>query len=177
MGDEATKYLEDQDAKLQEALAELEKKKKAKKGKKDVDEEIDERGYKYLPKELLQRMLAKRMQEDDCNAGAIFDNLTCQYWPDEKFGIELICEAVPKQNVELVLFTFNQERAEGDDEQSKALEVCTNYRYARRHDPHHMVKEDEKQDEREDTASPLTKRPSKAPQKPKPGAKGKKDAA
>lgn len=96
MGEEATAYLEAQEAKLQEVLAENEKKKKAKKGKKEVEEEIDEKLYKYLPKELLLKMLAKRMQEDDCNAGAIFDNLTCQYWPDEKFGIELICDAVPR---------------------------------------------------------------------------------
>lgn len=42
-------------------------------------------------------MLAKRLSEDDCNAGAIFDNLECQYWPDQKFAIELICDAVPEQ--------------------------------------------------------------------------------
>ena len=87
MGDEAVKYLEEQELKLQEAIAEAEKKKKAKKGKKDQEEELDTKEYKYLPKELLQRMLAKRLQEDDCNAGAIFDNLTSQYWPDQKFAI------------------------------------------------------------------------------------------
>lgn len=96
MGEEATKYLEEQDLKLQEALAEAEKKKKAKKGKKDVDEEIDPTPYKYLPKELIQRMLVKRLQEDDCNAGAVFDNLTCPYWPNQNFAIELICDAVPQ---------------------------------------------------------------------------------
>ena len=96
MGDEATKYLEDMDVKLQEELAENEKKKKAKKNKKEADEEIDTKKYKYLPKELLLRMLSKRLSEDDCNAGAIFDCLGCQYWPDEKFGIKLICDAVPQ---------------------------------------------------------------------------------
>ena len=40
-------------------------------------------------------MLSKRLQEDDCNAGAIFDCLTSPHWPDEKFAIELICEAAP----------------------------------------------------------------------------------
>lgn len=38
-------------------------------------------------------MVRIRLLEEDCNAGAIFDNLKCQYWPDEKFAIELICEA------------------------------------------------------------------------------------
>ena len=60
---------------MQEALAEAEKKKKQKKGKKDIEEEFDPKEFKYLPQELLQRMLAKRLTEDDCNAGAIFDNL------------------------------------------------------------------------------------------------------
>ena len=53
MGDEATKYLEDQEVKLQEAIAENEKKKKQKKGKKEEEEKFDAREFKYLPKELL----------------------------------------------------------------------------------------------------------------------------
>ena len=57
MGEEATRHLEEQEVKLQEALAEQEKKKKAKKGKKDAEEELDTREFKYLPKDLLQRML------------------------------------------------------------------------------------------------------------------------
>ena len=88
--------LEEQDAKLQEELVEQEKKKKAKKKGKDQEEEFDAKKFKYLPKELLVRMLSKRLQEEDCNAGAIFDNLTCQYWPDEKFAIELVCDAAPE---------------------------------------------------------------------------------
>lgn len=82
MGDEATKWLEDAEVRLQEALAENEKKKKQKKKGKEAEEEFDDKAFKHLPKELLQRMLAKRLTEDDCNAGAIFDNLECQYWPD-----------------------------------------------------------------------------------------------
>jgi len=120
MGEEATKHLEEADVRLQEAIAENEKKKKAKKGKKDAEEEFDPKEFKYLPKELLQRMLAKRLQEDDCNAGAIFDSLSSEYWPDEKFGIELICDAVPEQNVEVVVFTFNKEKLTTDDEQNDA---------------------------------------------------------
>ncbi len=61
MADEANKHLEEADVRLQEAIAENEKKKKAKKGKKDADEEFDPKEFKYLPKELLQRMLAKRL--------------------------------------------------------------------------------------------------------------------
>jgi len=61
MAEEATKYLEDQELELQAELAENEKKKKAKKGKKDEVEELDPKKFKYLPKELLLRMLAKRL--------------------------------------------------------------------------------------------------------------------
>ena len=179
MAEEATKHLEEQELKLQEIMAEMEKKKKAKKGKKDQEEELDPTPFKYLPKDLLRRMLAKRLQEDDCNAGAIFDNLTCQYWPDEKFGIELICDSVPQQNVEVVLFTFNKEKGESEDgEAGKTHEVCTNYRYARRHDAHHRPQDDEKKEERQDSAALVAKRPSKVQQKAKGGKQpNKKDVA
>lgn len=124
-------------------------------------------------------MLSKRLQEDDCNAGAIFDNLTCQYWPDQKFAIELICDAVPKQNVEVVVFNFNKEPMVEADESGDAeatTEVCTNYRYARRHDPIHIPKvEDQKKDDQVATDSPAVKRPTKAKNQ-KAGAK-KKDTA
>lgn len=53
MGEEATKYLEDQELKLQEAIAENEKKKKQKKGKKEDEEKFEPKEFKYLPKELL----------------------------------------------------------------------------------------------------------------------------
>lgn len=44
-------------------------------------------------------MISKRLEEEDCNAGAIYDNLKSTYWEDEKAAIELICEAQPEQNV------------------------------------------------------------------------------
>lgn len=97
--------------------------------------------FKYLPKEMLTRMLGKRMQDEDCNAGAIFDNLTSENWPDQKFAIELICETLPRQNVEVVLFKFNKEDI-GKDGESQDAEVCTNYRFFKRHDPAHKATEE-----------------------------------
>jgi len=106
-------------------------------------------------------MLAKRLTEDDCNAGAIFDNLECQYWPDKKFAISLICDAVPEQQVEVVVFNFNKEKMSSEDNSAddaaaadldagNMTEVCTNYRYSRRHDPAHIPKdEEEKKDKRD----------------------------
>jgi hypothetical protein len=58
-------------------------------------------------------MISKRLEEEDCNAGAIYDNLKSTYWEDEKAAIELICESQPEQNVQMVLFNFQQER-QGD---------------------------------------------------------------
>ena len=95
MAEEATKHLEEQEVKLQEALAEQEKRKKGKPKKGEVVLEVNEKEYRHLPKDLLLKMLKKRLAEDDCNAGAIFDCLTSEYWPDEKTAIELICDAAP----------------------------------------------------------------------------------
>ena len=121
------------------------------------------------------------MSEDDCNAGAIFDCLTCPYWPDDKFAIELVCDAVPQQKVEVVLFTFNKEsmaeeesKGEGDADSANTTEVCTNYRFARRHDPAHIPKADEEEKGRNQPESSMAKRPKVAVKK---GAKTKKDPA
>ena len=97
-------------------------------------------------------MVAKRLSEEDCNAGAIFDNLECQYWKDQKDAIELICDAMPQQNVEVVLFNFNREQVQDPDMSARSAqtendgmtEVCTNYRYSKRHDPAHKPKVEEK---------------------------------
>lgn len=129
-------------------------------------------------------MLAKRLAEDDCNAGAIFDCLESQYWSDQKFAISLICDAVPEQQVEVVLFNFNTENMSNDDNAAEdasadVTEVCTNYRYSRRHDPAHIPKdEEEKKDKRDQQESPMAKRPSKVQSsKRKAGDKSKKDPA
>ena len=71
--------------------------KKPKKG--EVEIEINQAEYKILPKELLTRMVALRVQEEDCNAGSIFDCLTSENWPDEKFAISFICDAIPIQHI------------------------------------------------------------------------------
>jgi hypothetical protein len=45
-------------------------------------------------------MLIRRLEEEDCNAGTIFDNLKSDQWQDdEKFAIELICDAAGIQKV------------------------------------------------------------------------------
>jgi len=64
-------------------------------------------------------MIAQRVKEEDCNAGVIFDNLESPYWPNLKVALEAICEALPTQNVQVLLLQFAKEQAEPDpaDEQ------------------------------------------------------------
>jgi len=76
-------------------------------------------------------MLNERLAQEDCNAGAIFDCLDSEYWPDAKFAIEMIAEAVPRQNLQILLLRFQRDVANAEEGEEPA-EVCTNYRYARR---------------------------------------------
>ena len=148
----ATKFLEEKQEELTQLKEEESKtKKKPKKKGEPVVPEIKDEEYEYLPADLLKQMLTKRLEEEDCNAGVIYDNLESKYWASEKDAINLICEACPSQNVQMVLFHFQKER-QGEEEVDQELmdttshatspkddalymEVCTNYRYARRHDP------------------------------------------
>lgn len=100
LAEEAANYLLQREEEYKIAVAELEKAQKGKKPKKgEVIPEINKEEYTKLPREMMLRMLQKRMNEDDCNAGAIFDNLKSDLWENEKFAIELICDAVPIQNI------------------------------------------------------------------------------
>lgn len=67
-------------------------------------------------------MIQQRMKEEDCNAGAIFDNLESSYWPTLKFALESICEALPTQNIQVILLQIPKETGEvppTDIEESK----------------------------------------------------------
>jgi len=75
-------------------LEDQEKKKKKKKSKEE-EPEIIQAEFKYLPKQILLEMIHERLKEEDCNAGAIFDCLESPYWPNVKFALEAICDAVP----------------------------------------------------------------------------------
>lgn len=43
-------------------------------------------------------------------------------------AIELVAEAAPRQNLQVLLMRFQKDKSESDE----SAEVCTNYRYARR---------------------------------------------
>jgi adenylate kinase family enzyme len=76
-------------------LEEQEKKKKQKKKGKEEEPEINQAEFKYLPKHIVIEMIQERLKEEDCNAGAIFDCLESPQWPNLKFALEAICDAVP----------------------------------------------------------------------------------
>lgn len=99
VGEKAAKFLEARQEDLAKALEEQEKNKKAK-GKKpppkgQEEPEVNPADYKYLSKEILQEMIQQRVKEEDCNAGVVFDNLEATQWPNLKFALEAICDALP----------------------------------------------------------------------------------
>ena len=55
-------------------------------------------------------------------------------WADEKFAVGFISEAIPRQNIQLLMFKFNTEEITVGDT-THHLEVCTNMRYSKRHSP------------------------------------------
>ena len=104
LAQEAADYLLQKEEEYKVAVAELEKSLKAKKPKKgEVIPEINKEEYNKLPREMHLRMLQKRMLEEDCNAGAIFDNLKSELWSDEKYAIELICDTLSIQNIQVMI--------------------------------------------------------------------------
>jgi len=149
IAEEATAYLAQRDEEYKKKIAELEAAKKTKKPKKgEVEEVVNPADYKLMSRDILVRMVKLRLEEEDCNAGAIFDNLTSDIWPDEKFAISFISDAIPNQNIQLLVFNFNKEiiPVSGKDE-GVELDVCTNYRYATRHNPAFGQKQKPKKEE------------------------------
>lgn len=118
---EAAKYLLEKDEEFKIA-EEQDKKKKGK--KKEGEEDFDPRIYKYLPKEMLIKLIIERTNDEDCNAGIIFDNLHSENWKDEKTIIDTICDALAQENVHLVTIGLSKDE--------DGLEYCENYRYKMR---------------------------------------------
>jgi len=96
LAESANKFLEDKKVELAEAQAAYEVAIKKKKKGQEPPPAPNPDDYKQLPMDILKKMLKERLSQEDCNAGAIFDNLESEYWKDSKTAIELICEAVPQ---------------------------------------------------------------------------------
>ena len=162
---------------MKKKIAEQEAAKKNKKPKKgEVEIEINPSEYKLLSRDILVRMIKLRLEEEDCNAGAIFDNLTSELWQDEKFAIGLISDAIPNQSIQVLIFNFNKEvHPVAGKEDGEEIEVCTNYRYAIRHDPTLSGKSRTQKKEEEKTAAEATPRDAKKATKAPKVAPAKKD--
>ena len=52
----------------------------------------------------------------------------------------MISEAVPVQNLQVLMFNFKQEIYNEGTEQETEIEVCTNIRFAQRNDPSFAAK-------------------------------------
>ena len=66
-------------------------------------------------------MLRNRVLAEDCNAGAIFDNLESEHIGSIKEAVELVSDALPEQNITLLMLKFGQDE--------EGLDVCDNFRY------------------------------------------------
>lgn len=106
VAEEINRHFEEQMQEYERQVAEKEKSKKGKKKGKEEEPELNPDDFKKLTVEILSKMVAERVAQEDCNAGVIFDNLTSQYWADLKFAIEAISEALPKQNLQVLLMRF-----------------------------------------------------------------------
>jgi len=107
---------------------------------------------------MLQKMLKMRVSEEECNAGVIFESLNSENWADEKYAIELICDTLPTENIQLVMYkpqVIKQVAKEGEDVDE--MEVCTNFRYVRRTNPAYQQKKQEEKKSKDDKAAVDTK--------------------
>ena len=50
--------------------------------------------YTYVSEDVLKKLIAARLQHEDCNAGAMFDNLKSEYWPNELYLMKCLLEVV-----------------------------------------------------------------------------------
>ena len=79
-GEEIQKFLLIQAEKKEKDLQEREKLKKARKKVEDIP--FDEKVYKHIPLELFEKAISERIKCNDCNAGAVIDDLRCDYQPN-----------------------------------------------------------------------------------------------
>lgn len=59
--------------------------------------------YQYVSEELLKKLIQCRMAHPDCNAGVMFDNLVCEYWPSEMYLFKCLLEVVGMDHLQLVV--------------------------------------------------------------------------
>ena len=94
----------------------LQEREKLKKARKKVDEApFDEKVYKHIPVELFEKAVNERIRFSDCNAGAVFDDLKCDYQPNSLLSAEIISKIFGIQNLQLLVINEASESAENID--------------------------------------------------------------
>jgi len=113
--EKALKYLEDRNKDLENVKADREKiLKKAGKKAKQKEEELgllDEKPYLYLNEEILEELVLERIKHPECNAGAIFDNLTAKEYPHELIAVKVIMKALKEHKIQLILIEPQKDEA------------------------------------------------------------------
>lgn len=95
-------------------MVEVEREKLLKKAGKKSKELEDKWGvipvhlYQYLSEEIIKKLILSRMSHPDCNAGVMFDNLECEYWPNEVYLFKCLLEVV--DNLQLVIVRDQQDQ-------------------------------------------------------------------
>jgi len=70
----------------------------------ETENPLIEDDYKYVPKEMLTKLLAKRLEHPDSNAGAIFIDLDSPLYQTTIEGLQMIMRSIKKQKLQVVFF-------------------------------------------------------------------------
>jgi Flagellar-associated PapD-like len=107
IGDEIQKFLALQAERKEKDIQEREKLKKARKKVDDIP--FDEKIYKHIPIELFEKAIKERIKSTDCNAGAIIDDLKCDYQPNSLTSVQILSKIFSSQNLQLLIINENAE--------------------------------------------------------------------
>ena len=89
--EKAQTYLEARKGEIDAYVAEKEKERKKKKTKSKEDEgQIPTDHFNWVNHEMIQELLVERLKHQDCNAGAVFDNLKSRNYESELVAIKAI---------------------------------------------------------------------------------------
>ena len=57
-------------------------------------------------------MIVERTNQENWNAGVIFDNLSSPYWKDDKIIVDAIWDALPEENIHFISVTLPKDKNE-----------------------------------------------------------------
>jgi hypothetical protein len=81
----------------------MQEREKTRKRRKPEEDNFDERVYRYLPNDILKQAIQQRLEEPDCNAGVVFDDLVSEFNGDPAEFAKLLSNVIGIQNLYLIL--------------------------------------------------------------------------